>query len=137
MKNIKKRVVVLMLTIFAAANVLTVQAGNTVQYGHVYITKLGDFISGGQYKEEQSAASNLVGEVEGGRSLCSWIIDSNGDRMTDKPSYNNDDNIYMNYQNQVLAQYQTVRITISTTLTNFTETRTWGYWNPDYVTYVE
>ncbi len=137
MKCFKKKIVLVMIAILAVGNMVVVHASNTAQYGPVYVTKLGDFISGGQYKEEQSAASNLVGDVENGRTLCSWIIDRDGNRLTDKPSYDNDVNVYMNYSNQLAAQYQWVRITISTTLANFSDTYTWGYWSPDYVTYIE
>lgn len=56
--------------------------------------------------------------------------------MTDKSSYNSGVPVYMNYTNQVGAQNTVVRIRISTTLTNFIDTRTWGFWCPDYITHV-
>lgn len=118
-------------------NVLAVSAGSTTHYGPTYITKTSDYISGTTTKEELTAASNLVENVEGNRSLCCWIENANGTNLTDKPSYDDEVNIYMNYSDAKTAQGKEVRIRISTTLSNFTSTDTMGWWNPDYITYVE
>lgn len=136
MFKLKKAIVTVGVLSMVLGNVLMVSASNSSSYGPLYVTKTSDYISGGIKKAEQSAASNLVSEVQDGRSLCCWIINASGDKMTDKPSYSSANPVYMNYSNQVEAQGTVVRLKISTTLSNFTDTRTWGYWCPDYITHV-
>lgn len=134
--KLRLRKSVLLASVFALTfgSVLVANASNTGSYGPVYITKTGDYISGGIKKEGTEPASNLVAEIQGNRSLTCWIIDSNGKRVTDKVTYNSADPVYMPYDDPVAEKGSMVRLVISTALTNFTETETWGFWNPDYIT---
>lgn len=86
-------------------------------------------------KEGTEAASNLVSEVQDGRSLTSWMVDSAGDRVSGKETYNTARAVYMAYSDPTAMKNRTVRLRISTALSNFTDTRTWGNWNPDYITH--
>lgn len=133
--RLRKNIVLASVLALAFGNILVANASNTGSYGPVYITKTGDYISAGILKEGTEAASNLVSEVQDGRSLTCWIEDSNGSRVTDKVTYNSAKGVYMPYDDPVAMKGRIVRLRISTALTNFTNTRTWGYWNPDYITH--
>ncbi len=132
--KVRKSILLVSVLALAFGNILVANASNTGSYGPVYITKTGDYISAGIVKEGTEAASNLVAEVQDGRSLTCWIEDSNGNRVTDKVTYNSARAIYMPYHDPVAMKGRVVRLRISTALTNFTNTRTWGNWNPDYIT---
>ncbi len=130
----KKRILLVSVIAMSFGSLMVVNASNTGAYGPVYITKSGDYISGGISKDGAEPASNLVGEVQGNRSLTCWIVDSNGSRLTGKETYDSAEAVYMSYTDAAAAKGKVVRLVISTAITNFTSTRTWGNWNPDYIT---
>lgn len=134
--RLRKNIVIASVVALVFGNVLVANASNSEPYGPMYVSKTGDYTSGGIMKEGTEAASNLVSEVQGGRSLTSWIVDSSGNRVTDKQTYNSAKAVYMSYNNAVAMKGRIVRLRISTAVTTFLDTRTWGNWNPDYITHL-
>ncbi len=134
--KLRKSIVLASVVALVFGNVLVANASNTGSYGPMYITKTGDYTSGGILKEGTEAASNLVSEVQDGRALTSWIVDSSGNRITNKQTYNSASAVYMSYNDAVAAKGKVVRLRISTAVTTFSDTRTWGNWNPDYITHL-
>lgn len=132
--NLKRNVILISIVALLFGNIMVTSAeANKAQYGYDYVTKTGDLISGLLTKQNSSEdASNLVGSVQGGRTLCSWVTNALSSRLTNKVSYNSGDPVYMQYNEEGAgAQMQLV---VSTVLTNFEKTGTFGYWSPDYIT---
>lgn len=133
--KLKKITVVTAIIALLIGNAISVSAAvNKAQYGYAYVTKFSDIVTEYLTKvNPNDAASNLVGSVEGGRNLCSWCENSLGRKVTNTASYNSGDPVYMSYTTEVTAQVP-ARLVISTILTNFQDTGTFGYWSPDYIT---
>lgn len=123
----------LMLALFLGNAILVSAEVEKAQYGYAYVTKTSDLKTPYLIKQNSGEqASNLVGDVEGRRTLVSWCENNIGNRITEKRQYSTADPVYMSYTK---SETGSVRLSVSTALLTFQSTGTFGYWSPDYITY--
>lgn len=101
-----------------------------------YVTKASDYVTGSLYKATLGAATNKVSYVEESESLCSWINNYLGMRVTEKAYYDSATTKSMKFTTDDIS-IETPGVHLSTTMTistqwmEFSSADTSGTWSPD------
>lgn len=137
LKNMKKKVVMAALVALALGNTMSVSAAaraNSASYSG-YVTKTADYVTGALYKTTIDSGTNKVSYVESSRSLCSWVNNYLGMRVTDKADYSGVGTYRMPFN--VTADVEnpgghlSTTMTVSTQWMEFNSANTSGTWSPD------
>lgn len=132
----KKRLLMLSLaaTLILNTEVISNAASLNGYYG--YVKKTQDLVTEGVQKQTTAVGTNYVEHIEKDNvSFVCWIQGQNdAKRIMDKVSYGNNQQgkyVYMTYSSPVSAKGRYVSLAISTSLTSFTQSLTFGSWSPD------
>lgn len=129
----RKGLVLVSVFTFAAGMTLVSNAA-TWNYYSGYVQKTQDLVTSQQQKETTGSATNWVEYVEDNRKLTCWVREntSGTPRLTNKVSYTDSGYVDMDYISGSQAIGKQTQLVVSTATTNFSETRSFGMWSPDY-----
>lgn len=137
-KNMKKKVVMAALVALALGNTMSVSAAtqaNSASYSG-YVTKTADYVTGSLYKTTLGSGTNKVSSLTAGASLCSWINNYIGMKVTEKAYYDSATTKSMKFTTDNITLdppggHLSTTMTISTQWFEFDSANTSGTWSPD------
>lgn len=135
-KNAKKKVITALLVALALGNTVSVAAAsvNTSTYSG-YVKKTEDYVTSSLYKTTINSGTNKVSSVSSGASLCSWITNHNGMKVTDKANFSSTGTYSMPFGEVADVEnpgvHLSTQMVISTRWFEFESANCSGEWSPD------
>lgn len=134
----KKKLVLTALAVLALGNTMPVSAAsqiNSAVYSG-YVTKTADYVTASLYKTTLGAGTNKVSSIDAGASLCSWINNYIGMRVTEKAYYDLVTTKSMTFTTDDISidtpgGHLSTTMTVSTQWYEFSSANTSGTWSPD------
>lgn len=138
-ENAKRKLVLAALVVLALGNTMLVSAAaevNSAAYSG-YVTKTTDYVTSALRKTTLDAGTNKVSSISEDASLCSWINNYLGERVTDKANYSAAGTYSMAYAENIdisigtSGKHLSTTMAVSTRWFEFDSVNTSGTWSPD------